>query len=115
MTQEEIIEGNNLIAQFVELDGGYTDKGYLTVVNYHRSWDWLMPVVEKIEAIRWIPPGGNDENYFRVCIDGDQCSVDRETHNSSGTIVDSWMGDKPKIERVYEVVVGFIRWYNKEK
>jgi hypothetical protein len=74
-----------------------------------------MPVVEKIEAIRWIPPGGNDENYFRVCIDGDQCSVDRETHNSSGTIVDSWMGDKPKIERVYEVVVGFIRWYNKEK
>jgi len=63
MTQDKpTIEGNKLIAEFMEL---YLIKGQkypfghpVTKVNfkearYHYSWDWLMPVVEKISNIHY--------------------------------------------------------------
>lgn len=53
MTEEEtIIEGNKLIAEFMEINvkieeaekkGG---EGY-KACRYHQSWDWLMPSVRK--------------------------------------------------------------------
>ncbi len=54
---------NKLIAEFMELetsDGCYfehlTKKGnteltHHILLQYHISWDWLMPVVEKIEQV----------------------------------------------------------------
>ena len=52
LTQQENIEGNKLIASFMgdtkrnlELDPNVS--GY----HYHDSFDWLMPVVEKIEMM----------------------------------------------------------------
>ena len=61
MSEQEIIEGNKLIAEFM----GYkfiedwhqywrlSDKHLLleNELKYHSSWDWLMPVVEKIEYL----------------------------------------------------------------
>ena len=59
---EEIIEGNKLIAEFegLEQDGNYwyrptgNTEGLMYThkyrrLEYHTSWDWLMPVVEKIK------------------------------------------------------------------
>ena len=75
MTQEEILEGNKLIAEFMggkEVDWfservimiPYSDeltihnyfgkaKGYMLdrEIKYHSSWDWLMPVLDKIGYI----------------------------------------------------------------
>ena len=60
MTNEEIIAGNKLIAEFMGgvLDSPqskyyyFTEKGrYETELKYHSSWDWLMSVVEKIESL----------------------------------------------------------------
>jgi len=61
LTQEEIKEGNKLIAQFM---GDYFDTGlepsYYIRYNkeykieesqYHNSWDWMMPVVDKINGM----------------------------------------------------------------
>ena len=56
MRYEELIENNKLIAEFM----GYTPNEYgvyqtphgkyhLDHFSFHSSWDWLMPVVEKIE------------------------------------------------------------------
>lgn len=42
----DIIEGNRLIAEFDGYD--IHMNGY----QYHSSWDWLMPVVEKIHLLR---------------------------------------------------------------
>ena len=55
--------GNKLIAEFMELKYRWVeypnrqlsrwevDRGsYWTVIEYHSSWDWLMPIVEKIET-----------------------------------------------------------------
>lgn len=64
MTQEQITEGNKLIAELMGLDVlpensvyferfKWSDGAYYSMdrLKYHSSWDWLMPVVEKIEAI----------------------------------------------------------------
>ena len=68
MQPNEVIEGNRVIAEFLgktyKEEDGYGEKGYLYPVNgnfgrrlmqgqmlYHSSWDWLMPVVEKISRI----------------------------------------------------------------
>ncbi len=50
---KNIEENNKLIAEFmnvdhVDIDQAYEDYGEL---KYHTSWDWLMPVVEKIESL----------------------------------------------------------------
>ena len=67
MTDKEIIEGNKLIAEFMGLNYedvvkdiwynyqqlGYRNSDFMNFPEnykfYHSSWDWLMPVVEKIK------------------------------------------------------------------
>ena len=63
LTQEEIITGNKLIAEFITIeikDGWYyfdhpiiheAELAYFKNFRFHSSWDWLMPVVEKIEEM----------------------------------------------------------------
>jgi len=105
MTQEEITEGNKLIAEFrngilfhprdnkniiayrgVESVGSFT----IEAAKYHSSWDWLMPVVDKISTI-------NLKQY-------EDDFIPQEL----------WIyGLFTPIEMVYEAVVEFIKWYNK--
>jgi len=61
MTQEELHTDNKLIAEFMGLDSfkdslASLHQGKINVdvdvyeqARYHSSWDWLMPVVQKIE------------------------------------------------------------------
>ena len=50
------LEGNVIIAEFMELDVLYENmvhyesclKTQVTTMKYHTSWDWLMPVIGKI-------------------------------------------------------------------
>jgi len=56
MTEQEIIEGNKLIAEFMgdyrakyKVSNDYTlANAMLKTLKYHSSWDWLMPVFKKI-------------------------------------------------------------------
>tara|TARA_R110002020_G_scaffold318595_3_gene534247 strand:+ start:448 stop:819 length:372 start_codon:yes stop_codon:yes gene_type:complete len=80
-------------------------------LEYHHSWSWLMPVVEKIESF---------EDDYRCCkynVNIQQSWVeviDNENSNeivaveSSGTLL-------TKIEVVHLAVVEFIKWYNKNQ
>lgn len=67
MIAKELIEGNKLIAEFMEIDPCtdplhednrcyyFKDGGYLTAdrMKYRISWDWLMPAVEKIGTLSY--------------------------------------------------------------
>lgn len=105
---------NNLIAEFmgakqdsypdsmpkwVNIFGIWEDNPKL---EYHCSWDWLMPVVEKIAK------------EFDVTISFMPNAIDATYINRPDTIdgeVTSLGGMSP-IENTYYSVVKFIEWYN---
>lgn len=104
------MESNKLIAEFMgqPLNGdmavvisGLFGNGTKTLVplQYHTSWDWLIPVVEKIEGLGY-------SVWFQSVIEGTQVSI--------------WKGmnvlfrpvNKNKIDAVYSAIIDFIKYYN---
>lgn len=117
----EIVDGNMIIATFrgAELDiqppeGSYTGhirisnyeelglrSGWVDLLDYHKSWDSLMPVVEEIESRgHW------------VGIEFNQCEIKLGIGESV-----YFTNQESKIKAVWLAVVEFILWYikNKEK
>lgn len=69
--------------------------------GYNDSWDWLMPVVDKIESLG-----------YSVEIIETYCLI---TKTNSHTICDNGGGDFTKLSATYKSVVEFIVWYNDQK
>ena len=103
----ETTENNKLIAKFLGLQEQnnpeerwfkqwFDDKRIINgqrneILFFDKDWNWLMRVVEKIEKQAYIAIKG--------------CSV------RISTIID--VSAPTKIEAVYNAVVEFIQWYNK--
>jgi hypothetical protein len=101
-------ENNKLIAEFMGMQhtdiGWYDNEETLQLQNntfdelkYHTSWDWLMPVVEKIEE--------DDEVDVNILLNGTRIfkwRTDTDIVNNVAQI----SFDK-KIEHVYQAVVEF--------
>lgn len=101
----EIIEGNKLIAEFM----GWEAK-YHPVETIHTSWDWLMPVVEKIEQIGY-PVKIQGDYYGDNGVLKTECTVfgnDGDYLLTSGAV-------EVKIGAVWQAVVEFINWHNQSK
>lgn len=80
---------------------------FLNELKYHTSWDWLMPVVEKIESIE-------DENRCaKYNFNSVQCFVDIVDNNTSEEIVKTDCNNK--FDSTYKAVCEFIEWYNENK
>lgn len=108
-SMKNIEENNKLIAEFmgyeelrVAVSNHIHDKEPLKELKYHTSFDWLMPVVEKIEGL-----GYDTELVYRLD-DGGHCF-----YINDSPIFSSQMGGKK--EATYTVVIEFIKWYNKNK
>ena len=74
-------------------------------MKYHSSWDWLMPVVEKIEALEI---GDTD---MSVEIEGHNCLITLTHHDR----YHKYVAHDSKINAVYASAVAFIQWYNQNK
>lgn len=83
-------------------------------IKYHSSWEWLMPVVEKIESIY-----DSFHGYFGVHISSNSCCV-------QGTKLDTRPGKEhyayfnevvheTKIRAAHYAVYQFITWFNQQK
>jgi len=115
---DKIIEGNILIAEFMgfiphkplkkgifgtrEMVWYYKEKNfwsalfYVNSFKYHSSWDWLIPVIEKIGE----QPSLGDAPHptdFRV---GIYSNIIRKLQELRGILP------------VHQAVVEFIKWYN---
>ncbi len=116
-------DSNVLIAEFMGYES-YKYRGYRMFVfeqdnhrtdvdlHYHTSWNWLMPVVEKIEEI----PLEEVEGAYKVhrfCVDLKFTQAEI-TDTSSGLIVGYGDGGN-KLDSTYQAVVEFIKWYNKNQ
>jgi hypothetical protein len=115
MTKEEILNGNKLIAEFMgakrmphnskltptlyefpeSIGNTNTHKWATDYLIYHKSWDWIMPVVEKIENLGYI-----------VSITGHNCRIEGD-HVLFTSIRYN------KMHSTHETVLEFIQWYNK--
>jgi hypothetical protein len=102
------MENNKLIAEFM---GKKWHKEFFKDVciispsnisyKFHTSWDWLMPVVEKIESLGY--------EFFIV---EDRIKIAHNTDHSIDTIINFTLGGS-KREATYKAVVEFINQYNK--
>jgi hypothetical protein len=116
MTEKEIIQGNRAIAEFMKhhwLDAWANStqgrQGQLfpyEQLKYHTSWDWLMPVVEKINKTKL----GNE--HFDVIIYKADCQI----NNSLQIIFERGIMGKGEtlIEITWLAVADFIKWHNQQ-
>jgi len=120
----EILTGNKLIAEFMGM--GYTPGYYnlmspyygFTMVNrtrtscnadelqFHISWDWLMPVVEKIINDQSSECQFTGEGYLPKITFS---MLNDSKHSFSGE------SETNLIEATWIGVVDFIKWYNLNK
>jgi hypothetical protein len=112
------MENNNiLIAEFMGLEEIYTpllniyeisetETCLETDLAYHTDWNWLMPVVEKIEHI--------DSIDVNILTNGTRIY---EWRSGGKVIIDNSadISFSNKIEHTYHAVVEFIKWYNENK
>lgn len=94
MEQNEIIEGNKLIAEFHKSTDWRFDFNSFAELKYHTSWDWLMPVYDKI-ATEWSGLSTKKQGQVK--------DLKRVLQNR---LV---LGD---INGVWEFCIEFIKWYN---
>lgn len=128
LDKEDIKNWNKIIANFMKVKFAETFwqnfwlKGIpVEQLRYHKDWNWLIPVVEKIESIY-----SEHHGYFGVHISSNSCSIQGtklhlaiEKNSKYGYV---YMSDpnailETKLESTYYNVVAFIKWYNivKEK
>lgn len=72
-------------------------------LDYHKRWDWLMPVVQKIEGLysKNFPP-----DFLKQLLAGNKEIIDHQYMDVIALPIAS------KIDEAYANVITFIRWYN---
>ena len=129
MSEQEIVEGNKLIVEFIGykfIEDGHqywrlSDKHLLleNELKYHSSWDWLMPVIEKIEHLfetdNTLPLFDINSHFCRFSLGPYEikeykqwiygCYITSPEENKCST----------KIDAAWNVCVEFIKWYKSWK
>lgn len=113
MNTQEIIEGNKLIAEFMGLsyctkhqyEGWYKNSEYnhricdFYRLKYNSSWDWLMPVVEKIEGTKQADIIIHTKNLVQISY-----NKETKTYFSGSLLQNTWLA-----------CAEFIKWHNQNK
>ena len=98
METKELIEGNNLIGEFMGMKQGVivNEVGYYNAEEllYHTSWDWLMPVIAKAKDYL--------QNIERPsknhCCKGDMLEVDVQCFMYEINIEKTWQSLIPLVQ-----------------
>lgn len=100
------VEGNKLIALFLGWEA-----------EYHKSWDALMPVVEKIEELSWKFAGDDVRSHSFSITRTHVCITGYTGVGQDFLFYQTPYGKSPetKIQAVWDAVTHFINEYNQNK
>lgn len=70
-------------------------------MKYHKSWDWLMPVIDKIDSM--MP---------EIKMPRDLEALKNGTHEADNYMDILSLPMATKIDEVYKETIKFIKWYN---
>lgn len=87
---------NKLIAEFMNIPK--FKKARSNKLLYNTSWDWLMPVVQKIESLGYVFTIQGGKAEYGEMISEPQCFIAED-----------------KLSSTYKAVVEFIKEYNDEQ
>ena len=109
----ETIKSNKLKAEFMGYEVGYDDNFALTegtfkFMKYRTSWDWLIPVVQKINSIEYL----RSDMEIRFS-SSPMCVLRTRTDNNHWDVL--VCKDSEGLETIYATVLEFIKWYNINK
>jgi hypothetical protein len=85
------------------------------LLKYHTSWDWLMPVVEKIQQLRFMVAIIGDGNPNTNELPNNYCNIFKEGFTLDMVIDGGLIKSNSKIDAVYQAVLQFIQWHNQNK
>ena len=79
-------------------------------LEYHTSWDWLMPVVDKIEDIKGVYRKSSITNGGQLYNSSNKylCEIGHDDR------VVAFIYDEKRINAEYKAVIEFINYYNRE-
>lgn len=101
-----IVKNNTLIAEFITEEPEVLKKdlgnGAAHSMHYHDEWDWIMPVIEKIDQI-----GAS------VIIGRMFCEIKYIDPLHEEKTFDVRIASGVKINAINGAVIDFITWYNK--
>lgn len=115
MSEISIGQMNVVIGRFMDMEG--TDQFLMKNYRYNKSWDLLMPVVEKIETPEFsenkiLRSGSNVMIFYQACV------INYEPDEESGDTIEGaaiQAKGETKLEAVYKAVYNFIQWYQANK
>lgn len=122
---EDLIENNILIAKFMggELSDRFIAKVKIIKINhenyysygclpedlkYNTSFDWLMPVVEKIQSINITPPPNYTGYRIEIVVQG----YVKISGFPMPPITKNVSIEGGLLNAIYASVIEFIKWYN---
>lgn len=127
LSEKTVQEKNEVIARFMgervkEFADGTKRRMYKNLLNkyhwgdinqYATSWDWLMPVVEKIE----VEKVDGMMFYVEICTSGSfiDCCIRPTGKRAPKAIRTHLMLNKEKITHVHEAVYQFCKWRETRK
>jgi len=114
LDKEIILENNKIISKFMDIDFTTVESAHKYSVyirnnhgRYHNSWDWLMPVVRKINEL----DKATQISIFKTYV---SCSVETSTKfrkDFSFAHSEYITNEQTDIQAVWILVSKFIVWY----
>jgi hypothetical protein len=87
------------------------DRAKIGHFNYNLSWDWLMPVIRKINSL----DKGTQFAIFKTYV---SCTVEKGGKfykDFSFSHAEYITGEQSDLEAAYKLVYKFVKWYNENK
>lgn len=85
------------------ISNGYVLSGITNIrdLKYHESWDWLMPIVNKIKITEHV------SKSYKVIISNKKTII----KDCDGDLVCQYKGNN-SLHNTYNCVIDFIKWFN---